>query len=202
MTATDEDRYRKMFYDLFQRMNQTDPDEHLKKIVRQEVDKRILGLGVFALGLWAMATFGWFGVASAVGLGLLWFFILDRIDDLDPKCQAFRIPDEAEDLVRLQIVTETAQANEDVWAIEEKQYERDKRKVVPVLNERWDRFWERSYNVALELEKLSPRARRKRISLTAKMGKDALLQAKQLSNREEANLASWTATALHKLERD
>ena len=202
MLKEDEDRYHQMVCDMAERFSQPNPNDDLKELIGKEVNKRFLGLGAVAMGIWAAANYGWLGIASAVVLGFLWVFILTVIDDFDPKHEAFRIPGQAEDLVRLEIVTEVAEADGVVWSIEEKKYERDHRKIVPVLNERWDHFWERTYNVASELEKLNPRARRKRILATAKKGSEALAQAKQMAKLNDAKLPYWASTALYAVERD
>lgn len=202
MPNADEERYHQLVCDMSERLSQPDMDERLKQLIGKELNKRFLGIGAFALGIWATANYGWLGLLGAIVLGLVWVFILTVIDDFDPKHQASQIPMQAEDLVRLELVTEAAQADEVVWTIKEKDYEKDLRRVVPILNKRWDYFWERTYKVANELEKLNPRARRKRSLETAKKASRVLAQAKQIAKLNEAELSSWASMALYTVDRD
>lgn len=196
-----EDDYPSLVSDLSEHLSAPDPDERIRQIVRQEADKRIMifvGIGAF---LWAAGKYGWIGAISVLGLGIAAAIFSAWRDDFDPRHERHLVTLNAENLVRLEIVTEAAAAGKSAWALEEKEYEGGTRRIVAAENDHWDRFWERTYKVALELEKLSPRERGKRLLKAANAAREPLAQAKDMAKRDKAELIFWATNALDLVER-
>ena len=120
-------------------------------------------------------------------------------DDFNPAHDRHLVVSQAEDLIRLQVVAAAFSAGETCWAIQEKKFERDDRKVVAAETLHWDGAWKRIYEAALALEGINPRQRRKRLLNAAKAAESALRQMAEVAKRAEAKPVSWASNYLHKL---
>lgn len=196
-----KDDFCEMVSELSERLSSPDPDEHIRQIARYEADKRIVVFLGIAAFFWAAGKYGWIGAVSVLGLGIAAAIFSAWRDDFDPRHERHLVTLNAENLVRLEIVTEAAAAGKNAWVLEEKEYEGDTRQIVAAENDHWDRFWERTYKVALELEKLSPRERGKRLLKAANAAREPLAQAKDMAKRDKAELIFWATNALDLVER-
>jgi hypothetical protein len=180
-----------------------DADDPIRQIARHEADKRInaiLGPILFIGALWwAHREYGQQGSYLVLGLGVAWFFWTIVRQDWDPAHERHLIGMQAEDLNRLQLLAEAHEAGEQTWRVKEKEYERDKREIQVFGGDRWDGSWRRIHSFIMELQKLSPRKRRKRMMGAARRARPALEQGQQLADRKGAELIHWARGYLQKL---
>lgn len=200
------DEYLDRVNRLSERLSGDDPDERIRRIARQEADKSInayLGPILFIAALWwAHREYGTQGIWVVLVLGTAWLmWIMFRID-YDPRHERHLIVLHAEDLNRLTIIADAYEAGEPVWSVGEKQYQSNKPSIDATDGPRWNGSWKRVYNWALELERISPKKRRKRLLEAAKRAKPALDQGAAIAEREDAELALWARNYLHKLKQD
>jgi len=83
------------------------------------------------------------GIWAVVALGVAWFLWTVGRQNFDPSHERHLIVMQAEDLNRLHVIAEAHRAGEDVWSIHEKEYDNDKRKIVPSDSDRWEGSWQR-----------------------------------------------------------
>ncbi len=202
---TEDDEYFDKVQALSERLTGDDPDERIRQIAREETDKRILALTrplLWAGAIWwANHEFGSQGLWVAIGAGIAWLILDGLRQDFDPKHDRHLVVSQAEDLNRLMMIDEAFAAGEQVWFVKDKEYERDTRKVHVFDNDRWDSSWRRIHNTALELERLSPRARRKRVRQAAQKVRVPLEQGEALAKREQAELTFWARNFLVDMRR-
>lgn len=201
----EEEEYLDRVNKLSERLSGDDPDERIRRIARLEADKRInayVGPILFMGALWwAHREYGTQGIWMVLVLGAAWFMWIVLRMDHDPSREQHLVVSYAEDLNRLTIIADAHGAGEPVWSIGEKQYPSDKPSIVATDGPRWDGSWRRVYNWALELERISPRARRKRLLTAAKQARPALEQGEAMAKHEDAELTFWARDYLHKLKR-
>ena len=190
---------------LRERLEGTDPDERIRQIAREEADKRISGVVlpiIFVAALWWISEEYGRGASYALIAAGIGYFIWTVVRlDWDPRHESHLISLQAEDMNRLQLLAEACEAGEQTWFVKEKEYERDKRSVQVVDNERWNGSWRRIHGYMLELQPMSPRRRRKRLLDAAKRARAPLEQGEALAKREGAELTSWARSYLHKIKR-
>lgn len=197
---TDND-YFELVSQLDERLSALDPDEQrIRRIARDETDKRILATLGFGAFVWATIEYGWVGGVTVFGLAIAAAVFSAWRDGFDPNQERHLVTLKAKDLVRLEIIAEVAAAGQNPWALKEKESERGKREVIVADNDRWVEFWERTYTTALSLEKLSPKEREKRFVNAAAKAKEALVQARGIADREDAELIYWADNALSLVE--
>ena len=199
----EEDRYRGLVNQLSERLSREDPDEHFRRAVRREVDKRMrLYLGPLALiaALWwvypALGLPG-VGVVLAIGAGAVAWELIQA--DHDPAIDRHLSVVHAEDLLRLTIVADGHAAGERVWVLGDKHYPSNKPSLVASGGKRWDGSWKQIHDWALEFEKLSPKARRIRLIEASRRAQPALEQGEAMAASKDAELTLWARDYLHKL---
>lgn len=192
-----EDDYFEMVNELDQRLSAPDPDEDIRKIVRQETDKRVMALLALGAFIWLTEKYGWIGGASVLGIVISAFIFRAWHNDMDPKHDRHLVTVNAAELVRLTIIAEIAAAGKNAWILTQKQYATDTRKIIEDENEYWDCFWERTYKAAVELEKMSPKEQRNLLVLAANAAREPLIQAKTMAKRNKAQLVSWAYNAFY-----
>lgn len=202
--VTTDDEYIELVNKLSEKHTGEDPDEHIRRIVRQEIGKRtdaLVGFVMFCGALWWAATYAKpYGGWLVIGLGIAWLVFLTTRWDRDPSTDRHLIVMNAEDRNRLHVIAETYEAGEQVWAVEEQPYGKRERTVVAVDNRHWEGSWERVYHWALELEKVGPAKRRKVLLEAATRAGAALEQGAALAKREDARLTLWAANYVHRLQ--
>lgn len=200
----EEDEYLERVNKLSGRLSGDDPDERIRRIARQEADKRInayLGPILFIVAIWwAQREYGTQGLVIVIALGIAWFMWSVFRMDYDPKHEQHLVVLGAEDLNRLSIIADAYEAGETIWAVGEIQYPSKKPSIVAANGPRWDGSWKRVYNWALELERISPKKRRKRLLEAAKRAKPALERGEAMAKREDAELTLWARDYLQKLK--
>lgn len=202
----EEEQYFDQVSKLSERLNGDSPDERIRLMARQEAEKLIAAYlkPVIFIGaiVWAQRERGTQGVWTVLALGVASFIWTVVRTDFDPKHDQHLIVMHAEDLNRLTIIAEAHEAGEPVWSMGEKQYPSNRPGVVANRGARWDGSWKRIYNWALELERVSPNKRRKRLLEAAKQAKLALEQGAALAEKEKGELTFWARNYLHKLRQD
>lgn len=200
---TDDD-YIELVNKLSEKHTGDDPEEHIRRIVGQEIGKRVdtlVWLVLFGGALWWADTYAKpYGGWLVIGLGVAWLLFRTMRSDHSPATDRHLIVMNAEDRNRLHVIAETYEAGEQVWTIEEERYGKRDRTVVTVDNPHWEGSWERVYNWALELEKVGPSKRRKALLDAAVRAEAALKQGSALAEREDAKLTLWAASHLHRLK--
>jgi len=199
----EEEHYRGLVNKLGERLEREDPDAHFRRVVRQEVDRRIrLYVGpalLLAAILWGYPRFGWSAVAVVLvvgAMGVAWELL--RVDH-DPGIDRHLSLIHAEDLHRLTVIAEIHEAGERVWTLGDRQYPSTKSSVVATGGRRWDGSWKRIHDWALEFERLSPAKRRKRLVAAARRAQPALEQGEAMAASRDAELTLWARDYLHKL---
>ena len=199
----EDDEYFAKAIALGERLSGADPDESVRRIAREEAEARVQAylrpILFLAAMWWANSQWGRQGASVVVAAGVVWFvWSLGRTDH-DPKHDRHLVLLSAEDLIRLEVVAEAHEAGETVWVVSDKEYSSDTRKIAAKDGPRWDGWWKRVYYAALDLERLSPKGRRKRLMSAALRAKAALLQGKEMAGRENAELSFWARNYVQKL---
>jgi hypothetical protein len=197
----DETDYSQLFEELAERLSEPDDSERIRRIARDETDRRVLGWLSVAAFFAAVAYWGWWGLVVAVVLLLIWGYLDHWKAKRQPGGERHLIADQAEDLVRLQIVAEAHQAGERVWSVEPEEYKSAGKKIVAVESARWEVAWRRMYAAALDFRDLSPLQRKRKLKRASEKAREALNQGEAMAKAEDAKLTSWAASALYDLER-
>jgi hypothetical protein len=199
----EEDHYRGLVNKLTERLGREDPDEHFRRVVRREVDRRIrlyLGPILFVAALWwAYPAYGLTGVVIMFVLGVAAVAWEVLRADYDPSIDRHLSVLNAEDLHRLTVIADCHEAGERVWTLGDRQYPSNKPSVVASGGRRWDGSWKRIHDWALEFEALSPRSRRGRLIDAARRAQPALEQGEAMAEARDAELTLWARDYLHKL---
>ena len=199
----EEEHYRGLVNKLSERLEREDPDAHFRRVVRQEVDRRmrlyLAPLLLIAALWWIYPMFGWAGAAMVAMLGAsaaAWELLRT---DYDPSVDRHLCVVRAEDLHRLTVIADGHAAGERVWILGDRQYPSDRPSVVASAGRRWEGSWRRIHECAVELETLNPKMRRQRLVDAAKRARPALEQGEALAEARNAELALWARDSLHKL---
>ena len=195
MRSEDDDWYDKVDK-LQERLTGDDADGNIRRIARQEADNLLTAyIGVFAFfGMvwWANNTYGsTAGVCVAVGVTVAWIAWTVIRADCDPGTDRHKIDMIAHDLNRLKVITDAYAAGEPVWCVKEKEYADDKPQIVVIDSDRWDGSWRRVHSWMLELERIGPRQRRKKVLNAVHAAHAPLQQGAEMAKRDQAELILW-----------
>jgi hypothetical protein len=139
------------------------------------------------------------GICVSVGLTVAWFVWTVVRSDWDPATDRHKIDMIAEDLNRLAVISQAYATGEPVWSIKEKTCERERPKIVAFDGERWDRSWHRIYEWTLQLERMTPRQRRKKLLDAVAAAQAALQQGAEMAKHEDAELIYWARDCANSL---
>lgn len=200
-----EDEYFDLVTKLSDRLTSDTPDDRLRQLARKEAEtvvaRWLIAGAVLYAGKQLADKFGfdvlwaWFGIAIG---WILWTSIRAEFDPLEDR---HLVVSQAEDLNRLTILRECQAAGEPCWQVSQPTYSGEKVRITPIESSRWDQSWKRIYTSALELEKLSPRKRKKRLLEAAVEVEPALRQGSDMAAAQNAELIYWARAALEQVRR-
>lgn len=190
-----EEQYADRMFKLSDRLSGNDPEDRMRRIAREEADRQVV-INLIAMGWivavgWLSATYGLGGGLGGLALAAIYVRYKHNQDQNDPKVDRHRAVDMAKDAIRLDIVASGFAAGDQVWSVETPGYPNAETKIVAADDDRWGNFWQRAYNLALELERLSPKQRDKRMATYKARARPALSAGKQLARENDARLIYW-----------
>jgi nitrogen fixation-related uncharacterized protein len=181
------------------------PEDRYRRIAREEAEKVVGGLAVSLgwMGAIIAASYWWKGVGVTLVLvaAVSWFFWTVFRKQYDPREDRHLVIGQAEDLCRLAIIEAAYRSGTVVWEVHKKAYDRDTRRIELSETLGWDNFTEKSYEIALELEKLSPHKRLRRLNTAAQDAQDVLSQGVQMAKDSQAELTYWAKSQVARLGR-
>jgi len=194
--ARNEDEYHDLVIKLGEKLSGEDQDAHTRLIARQEAEKVVMTwLAIGAAGgllIWLPGKLEVPGWVVTVGLVAAWVVWIIWRNETDPNHDLHLVVHQAEDLNRIHVMREAQASGQRFWIVHEKEYDTDKRRIVPDDNdEQWDGSWQRVYHFALELKGMSPRRRRKRLAKAAADVSPLLKQGAEMAKANDAELIFW-----------
>ena len=200
MRTGQDDYYTKLISAMAERHNGEDPDQKLREIARQEVNRKLSMLvAVIAIG-WAIIVSindNPSRVIVAIILGVFW---LGWSVEFNPEHDRHLIISQAEDLNRLFVISQIHSSGDMVWTVADDVSTPGAKSIVVEDSHHWDGSERRVFHYAQELERISPRRRRKKLFRAAKQAKAVLIQGGQLAKNENAELVYWASDFVHQLK--
>lgn len=177
-----------------------DTDEgRYRAIARQEADKRVATwlcwIGFFALLNWLpnkLSVPAWLVFCGLMGVWVVWVVVNAA---LDPQCNKHLIVNQAEDIVRLKLLSEAFNNGKAVWEICRGEY--DTKKTVNVKERVLSDFWGEVFRLAVRMRGMAPWQRKRELSKARNAAEPALKQAQVMAKESGSDLAFWISNVMH-----